>query len=189
MVFLRRSSNSPRYFAPASMPGRSSETTRLPRRISGMFPSIIFCASPSTMDDLPTPGSPISTGLFFVRRDRICTMRSISFARPITGSSSPFFAARVRSRAYASSIGVSDSSAFPFPSLGAFSGLRERPSARRSSSRALFRSTPIFTSACAATPARSRISASRICSVSIASLPRSRASRALISKTVLERIV
>ena len=27
------------------------------------------CASPSTMAVLPTPGSPMSTGLFFVRRD------------------------------------------------------------------------------------------------------------------------
>ena len=36
---------------------------------------------------LPTPGSPISTGLFFVRRDRTCMTRSISFSRPMTGSS------------------------------------------------------------------------------------------------------
>ena len=36
---------------------------------------------------LPTPGSPISTGLFFVRRDSTCMTRSISFSRPMTGSS------------------------------------------------------------------------------------------------------
>jgi len=36
---------------------------------------------------LPTPGSPISTGLFLVRRDSTCMTRSISFSRPITGSS------------------------------------------------------------------------------------------------------
>ena len=36
---------------------------------------------------LPTPGSPISTGLFLVRRDRICMTRSSSRVRPITGSS------------------------------------------------------------------------------------------------------
>src|SRR4051794_22577711 len=36
------------------------------------------CASPSTTAVLPTPGSPISTGLFFWRRERICMIRSIS---------------------------------------------------------------------------------------------------------------
>ncbi len=36
---------------------------------------------------LPTPGSPISTGLFLVRRDRTCITRSVSRARPMTGSS------------------------------------------------------------------------------------------------------
>ena len=33
----------------------------------------IRCASPSTMAVLPTPGSPMSTGLFFVRRESTCT--------------------------------------------------------------------------------------------------------------------
>ena len=46
---------------------------------------------------LPTPGSPMSAGLFLVRRARICTTRSISFLRPITGSSSPRRASSVRS--------------------------------------------------------------------------------------------
>ena len=36
---------------------------------------------------LPTPGSPMSTGLFLVRRDSTCMTRSISLSRPITGSS------------------------------------------------------------------------------------------------------
>ena len=44
---------------------------------------------PSTIAVLPTPGSPISTGLFFVRRERISIVCSISSARPITGSSLP----------------------------------------------------------------------------------------------------
>src|SRR2546429_9257007 len=38
-------------------------------------------ARPSAPGVLPTPGSPISTGLFFVRRDRICITRSISVGR------------------------------------------------------------------------------------------------------------
>jgi hypothetical protein len=44
-------------------------------------------ARPSTIAVLPTPGSPMSTGLFFVRRDNTCITRSISFSRPMTGSS------------------------------------------------------------------------------------------------------
>jgi len=63
---LRRSSNSPRYFAPAIIALRSIATRRLFLSVSGT----------STADDpagegprqwrfLPTPGSPMSTGLFF----------------------------------------------------------------------------------------------------------------------------
>src|ERR671927_469667 len=55
-------------------------------------------ARPSTIAVLPTPGSPISTGLFFVRRDRICITRSISVWRPTTGSSFPSEACFVRLR-------------------------------------------------------------------------------------------
>ena len=47
---------------------------------------------------LPTPGSPISTGLFFVRRESTWITRRISSSRPITGSSLPASAASVRSR-------------------------------------------------------------------------------------------
>ena len=46
-------------------------------------------ASPSTIAVLPTPGSPISTGLFFVRRESTCITRRISLSRPMTGSILP----------------------------------------------------------------------------------------------------
>ncbi len=46
---------------------RSSETTRLSLSVSGTSPVTMRCARPSAMAVLPTPGSPISTGLFFVR--------------------------------------------------------------------------------------------------------------------------
>ena len=36
---------------------------------------------------LPTPGSPIKTGLFLVLRDRIRMTSRISSSRPMTGSS------------------------------------------------------------------------------------------------------
>ena len=126
-----------------------------------MLPETINSARPSTMADLPTPGSPINTGLFLVRRDRICTMRSISCARPITGSNSPATAAWVRSRENWSSTGVFSFFAPP----GAFPPCSPALTATKRSSRALFRSTPSFTSTWAATPSRSCISASSRCSV------------------------
>ena len=52
---------------------------------------------------LPTPGSPIRTGLFFVRRDSTWMTRRISSSRPMTGSSLPERASAVRSRPYLSS--------------------------------------------------------------------------------------
>ncbi len=100
---FKRSSNSPRYLAPASNAPISRDNTRLCLRPSGTSPLIIRCAKPSTMAVLPTPGSPISTGLFFVRRCKTCTVRRISSSRPITGSSFPCSARSVRSIVYLSS--------------------------------------------------------------------------------------
>ena len=97
MSAFTRSSNWPRYLVPATMPAMSSETTRIPSSTSGTSPATIFCASPSTIAVLPTPGSPISTGLFFLRRERIWITRSISFWRPTIGSSVPERARSVRS--------------------------------------------------------------------------------------------
>src|SRR5207237_999561 len=65
---FRRSSNSPRYFEPAKSEPRSSANSFLFFRLSGTSPLTMRCAKPSTMAVLPTPGSPISTGLFLVRR-------------------------------------------------------------------------------------------------------------------------
>jgi hypothetical protein len=95
---LRRSSNSPRYFAPATSAPMSSEITRLSRSESGTSPDTIRWARPSTIAVLPVPGSPMSTGLFLVRRESTWITRRISSSRPITGSSLPCSAASVRSR-------------------------------------------------------------------------------------------
>ena len=43
---------------------------------------------------LPTPGSPMSTGLFLVRRHRTRMHRLISSSRPMTGSSTATLAVR-----------------------------------------------------------------------------------------------
>ena len=98
MVFLMRSSNSPRYLVPATMPDRSSDRTFLSSSSSGTSAAAMRWARPSAMAVLPTPGSPIRTGLFLVRRERIWMTRWISFSRPMTGSSLPWRAASVRSR-------------------------------------------------------------------------------------------
>ena len=97
---LRRSSNSPRNLAPATKAPRSSDKSFFPRRLSGTSPDTIRRASPSTIAVLPTPGSPINTGLFLVRRDSTCITRRISSSRPITGSIFSSRASSVKSRQY-----------------------------------------------------------------------------------------
>ena len=98
-----RSSNSPRNFAPAIIAPISIAMIRLFLSDSGTSPLMIRRASPSTMAVLPTPGSPISTGLFFVRRESTCMIRRISLSRPMTGSIFPRRASAVKSRPYFSS--------------------------------------------------------------------------------------
>mmetsp|Transcript_5753 Transcript_5753/g.18084 ORF Transcript_5753/g.18084 Transcript_5753/m.18084 type:complete len:218 (+) Transcript_5753:1760-2413(+) len=97
---LSRSSNSPRYLAPAMSVPRSSEYTVLSLTLSGTSPLTMRCAMPSTMAVLPTPGSPMRTGLFLVRREMTCTVRRMISSRPMTGSRRPSRASCVRSRAY-----------------------------------------------------------------------------------------
>mmetsp|Transcript_37926 Transcript_37926/g.112276 ORF Transcript_37926/g.112276 Transcript_37926/m.112276 type:complete len:272 (-) Transcript_37926:424-1239(-) len=97
---FRRSSNSPRNLAPAMSAPMSSENSEQPRSTSGTSPATMRCARPSATAVLPTPGSPMSTGLFLVRRDRMWMHRRTSSSRPITGSSLPSRAACVKSRAY-----------------------------------------------------------------------------------------
>ena len=94
---FKRSSNSPRNLAPAINEPISRDRTRLFFRPSGTSPLTIRCAKPSTIAVLPTPGSPISTGLFLVRRCKTWIVRRISSSRPITGSSLPCSARSVKS--------------------------------------------------------------------------------------------
>ena len=81
------------------MAPRSRATSRLFLSPSGTSPATMRWASPSTMAVLPTPGSPISTGLFLVRRESTWMTRRISSSRPMTGSSLPLRASSVRSLA------------------------------------------------------------------------------------------
>ena len=94
--FFSRSSNCPRYIAPATIELRSRAISCMPFMFSGTSPSTIRLARPSTTVVLPVPGSPMRTGLFLFRRDSICIIRRISSSRPITGSILPSFAKSVR---------------------------------------------------------------------------------------------
>ena len=161
MIFLRRSSNSPRYLVPATSRPTSRVRTRLSSRISGISPWVMRWARPSARAVLPTPGSPISTGLFLVRRPRIWMTRSISFWRPTTGSSLPSAASWVRLVPNSSSVGVLVEPLLPPPEVTS----AVSPSMRITWVRTLARSTPRFSSTRAATPSPSRIRPSSRCSV------------------------
>ena len=95
-----RSSNSPRYFAPAIKAPMSSEKMVRSFSESGTSPRTIRWARPSAMAVLPTPGSPIRTGLFLVLRERIRITFRISLSRPMTGSSLFALACSTRSVPY-----------------------------------------------------------------------------------------
>ena len=162
MIFLSRSSNSPRYFVPATSEPMSSVRTRLLRRISGTSPAMIRWARPSAMAVFPTPGSPMSAGLFFVLRPRIWMTRSISFSRPMTGSSLPALAASVRLIPSWSTVGVL-LARFVSWAPGPAEELCDRT--RMTSCLTLSRFTPSDSRTPAAIPSPSRTSPSSRCSV------------------------
>src|SRR6266571_4592346 len=164
---LSLSSNSPRYFAPATIAPRSRATSRLPRRDSGTSPATTRCASPSTTAVLPTPGSPMSTGLFFVRRDSTWITRRISASRPMTGSILPSRARSVRSTPYFSR-------AWNVPS-GSGLVTRCEPRSDASASRSAAGGAPLTTPWSASAISR--------CSVETYSSERSRASRSAALRT------
>ena len=97
---FKRSSNSPRNLAPANKEPISRVKIVLSLSPSGTSPRTIRWASPSTIAVFPTPGSPISTGLFLVFLERIRMTRRISESRPITGSNFPDFACSTKSIPY-----------------------------------------------------------------------------------------
>ena len=101
-----RSSNWPRYLVPATIEAISKLTTRLLNKTRLTFLWMMRSAKPSAIAVLPTPGSPINTGLFFLRRLKTWLTRSISFSRPTIGSNFPSSAALVRSRPKLSKTGV-----------------------------------------------------------------------------------
>ena len=105
-IRFNRSSNSPRYLVPAKIEPISKAIIKHPSKKSGTFSVKINWAKPSATAVFPTPGSPIRTGLFLVRRARTATTSSISFSRPITGSNFPSTASLVIFSANSSRVGV-----------------------------------------------------------------------------------
>ena len=125
----------------------SSTSTRLFFSVSGTSPATMRCARPSTMAVLPTPGSPISTGLFLLRRCSTWIARRISSSRPITGSSLPLRARSVRSSVYFFSASrwpsaSAESTVAPprTASMAASSALRVRPWPRTTPPMSVFES-------------------------------------------------
>ncbi len=164
---FRRSSNSPRYLEPASSAPMSSAITRRSRSDSGTSPETMRWASPSTIAVLPTPGSPMRTGLFFVRRLRTWMTRRISSSRPMTGSSRPPSARSVRSM-------PNFSSAWTLSS-GDWSVTRWLPRTSASALASVSFVTPFARSASPALPPWPASESSR-CSVEMYSSPSSRIS-------------
>ena len=172
-IALRRSSNWPRYLVPATTSDRSSATIRRSASWTGTRPDAMRCARPSTIAVFPTPGSPSNTGLFFVRRRRIWTMRSTSSSRPTNGSKPPVAANSVRSRPNSASAVIS---------LLPFLASRSRQISA-SSSRAAGSESPCAASALAAAHDSRRRIASRRCSFPTAGWPSTSASCAARSRT------
>src|SRR5512141_456880 len=171
---FNRSSNSPRYFAPAMRAPRSRASTRFSFSPSGTSPVTTRRASPSAIAVFPTPGSPMRTGLFFVRRERTWIARRISSSRPITGSSFSRRAASVRSRQYFSR-------AWYFAS-GFSSVIRGVPRMAVRAERSASRVTPCFRRRSATFPgsdakARRKCSAERNSSLNASASERARRNR------------
>ena len=146
---------------PATTVPISNDITRLSFKFSGTSFLTIACASPSAIAVLPTPGSPISTGLFLVRRLKTSITRVISLSRPTTGSNVPSLAITVKSLANPSKVGVLlDLLACAFLLL--ISGL---PKAFTTWARALVIFKSRFANTRAATPSFSLIKPNSICSV------------------------
>ena len=99
-TLFKRSSNSPRYLAPATSAPMSRLNTVRSFKFSGTSPFTMRCARPSAIAVLPTPASPMSTGLFLRLRLRMRMTLRISVSRPMTGSSLLALAISTRSWPY-----------------------------------------------------------------------------------------
>ena len=97
---FKRFSNSPLTLAPASRAPILSARILTFFSASGTRPDATCRAKPSTILLFPTPGSPVSIGLFCLRRSKISISCLISFSLPVTGSSFPVSASKEKFSVY-----------------------------------------------------------------------------------------
>ena len=86
-IKLSLSSNCPLNFVPDTNAPKSSEIIFKSFKVSGTFLSTINWASNFAIEVLPTPGLPISIGLFLFLLQSTLIKLLISFSLPKTGSS------------------------------------------------------------------------------------------------------
>mmetsp|Transcript_17585 Transcript_17585/g.35124 ORF Transcript_17585/g.35124 Transcript_17585/m.35124 type:complete len:320 (-) Transcript_17585:466-1425(-) len=99
--------------SPSSLRSKSSST------LSSIPGAARICATPSTIAVLPTPGSPIKQGLFFLRRTKVLNAFKISSSLPCTGSNSNLVAKSVKSTPISFRVGVEDiPPSFPVTNCG-----------------------------------------------------------------------
>ena len=81
-TFLKRSSTSPLYDAPAVSAALSTSYAWYPLRKEGTLPAVSCFTNPLMSDVLPTPASPVTRRFDFVLRPRISKITAISFSNP-----------------------------------------------------------------------------------------------------------
>ena len=126
---------------------------------------------------LPTPGSPMRTGLFLVRRERTWMTRRISSSRPMTGSSLPLRASSVRSLPYFSRAW--------YLASGFWSVTRWEPRTAESALRTASWVAPMAARASRVGSPLASVSASRRCSVEMYSSLKDSASLEARSRTLV----
>ena len=97
MTPFNRDSNSPFILAPASKAPTSNDNNLTCCNAGGTSPCAIAKAKPSTTAVLPTPASPVNSGLFWRRRSSTSIILRTSSVRPTTGSIFPWRANSVMS--------------------------------------------------------------------------------------------
>ena len=100
---LSRSSNSPRYFAPATIAARSRAIRRLPSGTRARRRRRSAGRGPRPRPSCPRRARRSARGCSWCAGDSTCTTRRISASRPMTGSILPSRARAVRSTPYFSS--------------------------------------------------------------------------------------
>ena len=185
IILLILSSNSPLYFEPATVLVKSRINILLSSIVSGTSPASILCAIASIIAVLPTPGSPIRHGLFFVLLLKTWITLWISVSLPTTGSNLFSCASLVKSLPNCSNVGTSDLLTGSFlPCLTyALNSLGSLSVSFKISMHKFFKFRPKLVNILFAWHSESAIIASKTCSVPTSFTPILPASSFALSKT------